>query len=489
MNNKKWGQLWWVGGLTAVAFLLRWLYLGQQSLWLDELFSVFLVQKGWRGVIAGTAQDILPPLYYLLLKGMMQFGQNAVAARTLSVLASVLSVPVFYQLGKRLFDERYALVATAVFALNPFHILYAQEARMYTLFGLFSLLSARYFWDGWHTGRKKAWTLFTITTILAFYTHSLAFLNLLALTAFALTQRPKWKQNWRPWLTTHFVIGVAFLPWVWVILQQTSRLGGEFAGGSQSPVVLLTAVYIFLFGGTAPPLFASVNLTVMVALIAFGLLGIRYHNREKSASLWFAFFMVVIPVGGLYLISLRQPIFVERRLLPASFGLYLLLAWVIASVKPRRLIQLFGLLLGLGMFASLPGYYRDPNLQKIPMHDVAQAVLPQFETGDTIIHLTDTSALAFAFYEPDLPNHFLAGDPDYLAKTNRGRAQRIAGLQPKAAESVLVGQNRLWLIVTLDHEIAYQQARVTDFDAQFARIDHQVVGGVNIVLYDLNKTD
>ena len=321
MKTKKTSELWWVVGLTAVSFILRWLYLGQQSLWLDELFSVFLVRKSWWGVIAGTAQDILPPLYYLLLKVMMLFGQNEVAARALSVIASVLTTPVLYQLSKRLFDQEVALVVTAVFAINPFNILYAQEARMYTLFGLFSLLSALWFWNAWHGGKRRAWILFTITTILSFYTHSLAFLNLLALTAFALTQSANWQKNWRPWLIAHIVIGVSFLPWVWVILQQTNRLGGEFAGGSQSPVVLLTAVYLFLFGSTAPPALAPVNLFVMVALIAFGLLGIRYRDSEKSASLWFILLLFAVPVVGLYLISIQQPIFVERRLLPASLGL------------------------------------------------------------------------------------------------------------------------------------------------------------------------
>ncbi len=484
---KKSSELWWVVGLTAVSFILRWIYLGQQSLWLDELFSVFLVRKSWWGVVVGTAQDILPPLYYLLLKGMMLFGQNEIAARALSVMASVLTTPVLYQLGKRLFDREYALVVTAVFAINPFNILYAQEARMYTLFGLFSLLSAYYFWNAWHTGKRKAWILFTITTILSFYTHSLAFLNLLALGAFALTQRSNWRKNWRAWLIAHIVIGVSFLPWVWVILQQTSRLGGEFAGGSQSPVVLLTAVYLFLFGSTALPALAPVNLSVMVALIAFGLLGIRYRDPQKTTSLWFIFFLFAVPVVALYLISLQQPIFVERRLLPASLGLYLLMAWVIVKVKPRRLNQLFGLLLGIGMIASLPGYYRNPALQKIPMRDVSDYVAAHFEAADTIIHLTDTSALAFAFYEPDLPNHFLEGDPDYLSQTNRGRAQRIAGLQPKAAEPALKGQNRLWLIVTLDHEIEYQQERVAEFDAAYTRIDHRDIGGVDVVLYDLGN--
>lgn len=473
----------WVLGLTAVAFALRWLYIGQQSLWLDELFSAFLVRKSWWGIIQGTAQDILPPLYYLLLKGMMQLGNNETAARALSAVASAASVPVFYYLGKRLFDRPFALVASVLLVVNPFHILYAQEARMYTLFGLFSLLSAYCFWQAWQDGERKSWGLFAVVTIASFYTHSLAFLNLLALVVFALTQSATLKQRWRPWLVAHLIIGAAFLPWVVVILQQTSRLGGEFAGRGQSPVTLLTATYLFLFGTTLPAWGTAVAFFVTLTLLAFAVMGVVYRQVTNPTALLFIFLMVAVPIFGLYLISLQSPIFVERRLLPATFGLYFLFAWVITRVKPRRLNQVLGVILGAAMLASLPGYYLEP--QKIPMREVAQSVSEQMEAGDTIIHVTDTSALAFAFYNPALPNHFLAGDPDYLAQTNRGRAQRIAGLVPEAPEAIAAGQDRLWLVVTLDHQIEYQQQRVGEFDDQYQRLDHQNVGGVDLILYEI----
>ncbi|MCA9926299.1 MAG: glycosyltransferase family 39 protein, partial [Anaerolineales bacterium] len=459
----------------------RWIYIGRQSLWLDELFSVFLVRKNWWEIIQGTAQDILPPLYYLLLKIMMQFGEDATAARALSAIASTVTVPVVFYFGKRLVDRKFAWVAAGLLAVNPFHVVYAQEARMYSLFGLFFLLSAYFFWQAWHDSSRKSWGFFTLFTILSFYTHSLAFLNLLALDLFVFTQRATLKKQWRSWLAAHLLIGVTFLPWAVVILQQTARLGGEFAGRGQSPVTLLTSMYLFLLGTAVPPMVTAVSLFATLTLLAFALLATIYRRISKPDVLLFIFLMYAVPVLGLFIISFQSPIFVERRLLPATFGLYFFLAWVITAVNPRRLNQLLGVVLGLSMVASLPGYYLEP--QKIPMHEVARFVSEQFEAGDTIIHVTDTSALAFAFYEPQLPNHFLAGDPDYLAQTNRGRAQRIAGLIPEAPDKIVVDQKRLWLIVTLDHQIEYQQQRVDQFEAQYQQIDHQNVGGVDLILY------
>lgn len=354
---------------------------------------------------------------------------------------------------------------------------------MYTLFGLFIILGAWFFWRAWHEGRRTDWIGYATTAVFALYTHSLAFLFLLALNCFVLIRRREWETKWRAWLAVHAGIGIIFLPWALVILRQTTRLESEFAAGGASPLNLFTAVYRFLFGNTTPVYLYPVTLTVMVTLIGFGLLSIRYQWSDHKSGLLFALSLFAVPVLGLYLISLSQPIFVERRLLPASFGLYYLVAWIITHAKPRRLHQVLGAFIGIGLLASLPGYYLDPALQKIPMRDVAHTVANQFQPGDTIIHLTDTSALAFEFYEPQLPNHFLAGDPNYLAQTNRGRAQRIVGLVPKEAVEVITDQQRIWLIVTLDHEIAYQKQRVAEFDAAYRRQGHQTIGGVDMVLY------
>ena len=410
--------------------------------------------------------------------------------RLLSAISSTLTVFVFYQLGKRLFDKQLALVAAFLLAINPFHIIFAQEARMYTLFTLFSLLSAFYFWQAWHghalqREQKKEWIYFTVVTILAFYTHSLAFLNLLALNCFALLQFGSLKKQWKPWLMAHLAIVVAFFPWAFVILQQTTRLGSEFVAGTGSPLMLLTAVYLFLFGTALPAAVAPIALIVSVTLIAFALLGLRYRQRADSEPLLFVGLLFLVPVVGLFIISFIQPIFVERRLLPASLGLYLFVAWGIVRANPRKLNMALGTLLGGLMSMSLFAYYANPAAQKIPMREVVEAVSEQIEDGDTIIHATDTSALAFILYAPTLPNHFLAGDPDYLAGTNRGRAQRIAGLIPVERETAVFDKSRIWLIITFDHNIEYQQQKIAEFDTTYIRSDTQNVGGVDIILYTI----
>ncbi|MFQ5433663.1 MAG: glycosyltransferase family 39 protein [Anaerolineae bacterium] len=460
-----------------------------QSLWLDELFSVFLARRGWADIVAGTAQDSLPPLYYFLLHPAISSGANDLLVRLGAAFFSILTIPLLYSLAITLFDVQTALASAWLLALNPFHILFAQEARMYTLLALFSVAASFFFWRAWIQDRPRDWVLFSAATALAFYTHTLAFLNLLALDLFALSQVSHLKRRWRTLLVANTAVGILYLPWMVAVARQLTHVATEFSAGNRSPLSLVSAIYLFLFGQSLPAWAMPIALAIGLTLLAFILLAVRYHSSALATyrPLWFAAFVFFVPVLGLYLISLAQPLFVERRLLPASLGLLLLLAWGIAHARPRRLNKILGVALVSMMLVTLPNYYFNPAVQKIPMREVAERVAAQWQPGDVIIHTSDTSALAFAYYRPELPGFFLAGDPDYENLTNRGRAQRIAGLNPVLRESVVTGARQVWLIVTLDHQVDYQRARVAEFDTHCRRVDHQNISGVDVLLYHVSE--
>ena len=39
-----------------------------KSIWYDEVYSLNLVKGNFAQIVSGTAQDVHPPLYYLILK-------------------------------------------------------------------------------------------------------------------------------------------------------------------------------------------------------------------------------------------------------------------------------------------------------------------------------------------------------------------------------------------------------------------------------------
>jgi 4-amino-4-deoxy-L-arabinose transferase-like glycosyltransferase len=90
----------------------------------------------WARAIADGSDPLLlipwidkPPLaLYLLAAGVKLFGVSELALRAPGMLAGLLTVWATYGLARRVYGERVALIAAALFALSPFAILFAPTA-------------------------------------------------------------------------------------------------------------------------------------------------------------------------------------------------------------------------------------------------------------------------------------------------------------------------------------------------------------------------
>ncbi len=242
-------------GLVILGGLLRWVNLDGKAYWIDEAFSSFhvsgfsdaitkerLVQNrpllneslqlfqtinGERSAmdtvehIAATAPE-LPPLYFLTLRAWTSlFGDSLAAIRSLSVLLGLLLFPAFYGLAKELSGHRdVAWAALAVVAISPYQILYAQEARPYTLWALAIvgshwLLLRALRCQGWSN-----WLGYGLCLTAGLYTHILTF-PILAAQGLYVWHRSHWQLSSalvRKWLLMAVGIGLCYVPWVMLAL-------------------------------------------------------------------------------------------------------------------------------------------------------------------------------------------------------------------------------------------------------------------------------
>src|SRR3990172_4596184 len=132
-------------GAVLLAFLLRAVNLGAQSIWYDEAFSLLLARYGYGEIVARTARDTMPPLYYWLLHLWGAGPPVDFYPRFLSVMGGTCSVALVYAVGKLLVDARTGAVAALFAAVAPFQVFYSQEERMYALLGLWAFLSFYFF--------------------------------------------------------------------------------------------------------------------------------------------------------------------------------------------------------------------------------------------------------------------------------------------------------------------------------------------------------
>jgi len=119
-----------------------------------------------------------PPFYYLLARFWMQvFGNSPAAMRSLPALISLLAFPGIYWLCLELFaSPLVGLIAVALLAVSPLHILYAQEARQYSLWTVTVLLSSIALLRAIRLKTKVSWLIYALTLTASLYTFLLSFL-------------------------------------------------------------------------------------------------------------------------------------------------------------------------------------------------------------------------------------------------------------------------------------------------------------------------
>lgn len=114
----------------------------------------------------------LPPLYFLLTRFWVQiFGNSVAITRSLSAVFNVLTIVAVYWLTQELFKSPLVgWIAMALIAISPFHLLYGQAARQYSLWGLITILSCLALLRARRLNNLLSWGTYSITVTLGLYT-------------------------------------------------------------------------------------------------------------------------------------------------------------------------------------------------------------------------------------------------------------------------------------------------------------------------------
>ena len=162
-----------LAALIAVAAVLRFALLDQQSFWYDEAWTVGLLQKSLFGMLAALShREATPPLYFALAWVWSRvFGSGEVGLRALSALLGTATVPVSYMAGRVLVSHRTGLFAAALVTFSPLLIWYSQEARAYALLAFLSALSLLAFGFALQRPTPRALAFWAVVACLALATH------------------------------------------------------------------------------------------------------------------------------------------------------------------------------------------------------------------------------------------------------------------------------------------------------------------------------
>ena len=431
------------GLILLVAFLLRARGITAQSFSFDEGWTSWAISLGWGEMFELLARDNHPPLYFLLLRGWAAaFGQSDLALRSFSLVADLGTVVLVYLLGKKLWNEEVGLLAMAIAAFSPPLIMYAQEARMYSLttclVAAATYLLINLWQEGWPERRRWAYWLVMAA---ALYTHHFAWLAFGAHLAIAFLWGVSHEKSAVAGLKAalNLAAGVLllYLPCLPLTLIQI-RVARSFSWRPHTPIrSVLKDLWLFLNFGTARGKQVFSPLTWGAWALAAAGLGLGWRKGRTGWSLICP--GLIVPIVGMCLVQKLAPIYTDRYMLFLASFYYLLLAlgaWTaIEPVVKRRVTALAtgyvvlaaGLL--LPMLLQLDVYWRGEGPLKPDFRAVAAHIEKVAHPGDSLA-LVQSGPAFLHYYRGDLPWEVFPGISveDYVSSEEKvaDKLRRIA---------------------------------------------------------------
>ena len=148
---------WAMVAIVLLAAAVRLPWLTTQSIAFDESFSLVVALADWSILFGALLNDgVHPPLFYMIHKVVLEmWGTTAFGQRFSAALFSLICLPLLYWSGRSIFDQRVGVLGALLVALNPLHVWFAQEARMYSLLSALALISMTVFWQVVRTHRRR----------------------------------------------------------------------------------------------------------------------------------------------------------------------------------------------------------------------------------------------------------------------------------------------------------------------------------------------
>lgn len=356
---------------------VRIVHIADQSFWIDEGFTYHIALKA-PDIAAELARiDLHPPLYFALLRAWAAVaGDSELALRLLSTFFGLLSVAAVFRLALALDRARgwphrhaAAIVAALLLALFDPEIVQAQEARMYTLRTLLTILSFLFYINWMRQPSTRAALPWMIANLALIYTqYQGVFVPAVQGLHALICLRGRVRAGAIGALA---VPGVLFLPWlIGVVLDQRFNDQGINAGLPSNWATVVELTHKFL--GQHWPL--------MLGLLLLGTVSLRYEAarvrvlwRPWAGTLLLALW-IGVTVGATFAANLLFPVLSPRRIVLISPAMAILTARGILNFRPPAPLFLVTVIV-IYSLATVDDYYPKPPWREVGA-GVAQYAVP-----------------------------------------------------------------------------------------------------------------
>ena len=402
---------------TLLLFSLNFIRIFDNNFWGDEAYSIRLAQMRLPAMLAETAGDVHPPLYYILVRlGCGILGYRGPVFHMVSLLPYGIMLILALTVVWKRYGKTTSLLFVTLASLLPNAVRNNVEVRMYSWGALFVLLSYLYLWEIFTRNRVGGYVGFAVSSLAAAYTHYYCLISVAffygALFLVSLARRRAFLKK------TLLCCGMTvagYLPWFFILLQTLKRTAGDYW---MMWIPTLKECISYFFSGAFPYLlFAALLLSA--AAFVFGCM--PYSNSRKSPAAlpgrtlfpdaaWvlagllsmFGTFLV-----GILVSRLIRPLFIVRYLYPVSVIAWLLLGFCLSRLRGRVIYA--AAVLVLLFLSCLPQYrttYQNDRAENQRLNDTLAATA-EISAGDVIF--TDLAQIDWTisdYYYPGV-SHFL----------------------------------------------------------------------------------
>ncbi|MEL6272998.1 MAG: glycosyltransferase family 39 protein, partial [Chloroflexota bacterium] len=385
--------------LTFVGFWLRVANLDRSDFRGDEAFTVqyWMMSPLSESLQTYIAIDPQPALAYTTYRLWGQaVGLSVFAVRMLPVLVSTLAIAFMFRFAWQVTKQNtVALVATLIWAVHPFLIWHAQDARNYAIWSSLSVMSLWLALRALEKDTPPAWIIYVVAAAVTGYFYYLELFVLFAVSVYVLfAYWRKWRV-YAKWAGAMLTVGAILAPWY---LQPDIRSGGGYSGtttGFDFGVLFNYFPNSLAFGTTLPGSFTG-WLWILVYIVLIISIAVALRSNWRHALLLGS--VAIVPIVLLSIVTLRLNVLAPRYVM----GVIPAWALLVAILARRSGIWAGTAIVAVWVGLSAVGIYEyQVGRTKAPDWNTLSAYLADNVTGDDLVIQTSTDA-AFGYYYNDV---------------------------------------------------------------------------------------
>lgn len=410
--------------VIIIAALIQISLIFNNNVWGDEAFTMLKVRESWPLMWTDLINDVHPPLYYLLVKGVLTVVEYHSPLQTAKIVSAAPLMACVIWINALAFrdgliqttKDLVTLVCLTLLETCTFNMLsIGQEVRMYSLACFFVTMSGIYAYRYYCSEKRKDATVLAILCVGGMLTHYYdvvleLYIYILLLVAFVLHKRRMIKN----WVVLSILTAIGYFWWLPFAYEQFTT--PEQYNWSSFTISRIPKYFTYIVS-------AGKILDFVVILLAIYLVIYVLKCNHTSFNIWAVLCVCSTPfviLFGSAVSILIRPFFAERYMSP-SLGLFWLgLAVLVHQYRGpvRKLVSAAAVFM---LLIILPINYRaryereyDPGVQKM-MDSIGT------EIGSDDILCSDIEHLTWTILDYYFPDHTVVTPEDYSLLDDKTR--------------------------------------------------------------------